>query len=58
MPTQAKEIEQWVKDGRLALAEKESLLEDAAILSHTIEMELANTDILDLSEHQDTSRAA
>ena len=53
MQTQAKEIEQWVKDGRLALAEKESLLEDAAILSHTIEMELANTDILDLSEHQE-----
>ena len=52
VPTQAKEIQQWITDGRAALAHKESLLEDAAILSDTIEMENSVLDLQDPAEKQ------
>lgn len=58
IPTQVKEIETWVKEGRTSLESKDSLLEDAAILSHTIEMELANTDLLDSAKTKMASRTA
>ena len=58
VPTQADEIEQWVLDGRKTLDNKESLLEDAAILSHTIETEQAELDILDSPDKKHTARKA
>lgn len=52
IPTQAKEIEGWIAKGRSALEHKESLLEDAAILSDTIEMEKSGLDLKDTADKQ------
>ena len=58
VPTQAKEIQRWIADGRAALAHKESLLEDAAILSDTIEMEKSALDLQDPAQKQSAAWAA
>ena len=58
LPTQTKEIQKWITAGRKALEQKESLLEDAAILSDTIEMEKSALDLQDSPQKQTASWAA
>ena len=55
---QRHEIKAWIEKGRLALDKKQSLLEDAAILAHTIETEQSELEINATAERKKDVRRA